>query len=189
MSLTQLEEYVLTYKDDTGNIVCNLPDYYRLFVMPLDEKFTYFYLSPTQLALCPLHDDHDPSLGLIKDKQHEGVYIYHCFGCGKTGNIIRFHQFIESLYHNRELTIKESCFDLCKLFDIPEPDLNTFDDDDYEAMYTSKLRRVRKVSRGYTSTDFSRELLDIRKAGTVDLDKVNKACIKLIATKKGLYKK
>ena len=36
-------------------------------------------------ALCPFHDDHDPSLSISEDKQ-----IYKCFVCGNGGNAFTF---------------------------------------------------------------------------------------------------
>jgi len=36
-------------------------------------------------ALCPFHDDHDPSLSISDDKQ-----IYKCFVCGSGGNVFNF---------------------------------------------------------------------------------------------------
>ena len=36
-------------------------------------------------AVCPFHDDHDPSLSISKDKQ-----IYKCFVCGNGGNVFTF---------------------------------------------------------------------------------------------------
>lgn len=36
-------------------------------------------------ALCPFHDDHDPSLSISEEKQ-----IYKCFVCGKGGNVFSF---------------------------------------------------------------------------------------------------
>ncbi|MFV0479812.1 MAG: DNA primase [Anaerorhabdus sp.] len=38
-------------------------------------------------AVCPFHDDHDPSLSLSQDKQ-----IYKCFVCGAGGNVFTFVQ-------------------------------------------------------------------------------------------------
>jgi len=38
-------------------------------------------------AVCPFHDDHDPSLSISEDKQ-----IYKCFVCGKGGNVFTFVQ-------------------------------------------------------------------------------------------------
>ncbi len=37
------------------------------------------------VALCPFHDDHDPSLSISEEKQ-----IYKCFVCGKGGNVFNF---------------------------------------------------------------------------------------------------
>ncbi len=36
-------------------------------------------------AVCPFHDDHDPSLSISRDKQ-----IYKCFVCGNGGNVFTF---------------------------------------------------------------------------------------------------
>ena len=36
-------------------------------------------------AVCPFHDDHDPSLSIAPDKQ-----IYKCFVCGAGGNVFTF---------------------------------------------------------------------------------------------------
>ena len=38
-------------------------------------------------AICPFHDDHDPSLTISEDKQ-----IYKCFVCGNGGNVFTFVQ-------------------------------------------------------------------------------------------------
>ncbi|MFZ5950989.1 MAG: CHC2 zinc finger domain-containing protein, partial [Candidatus Rifleibacteriota bacterium] len=36
-------------------------------------------------ALCPLHKEKTPSFNVVTDKQ-----IYHCFGCGKGGDVFSF---------------------------------------------------------------------------------------------------
>lgn len=43
-------------------------------------------------AVCPFHDDHDPSLSISKEKQ-----IYKCFVCGEGGNIFTFIQKMEGI--------------------------------------------------------------------------------------------
>lgn len=43
-------------------------------------------------AVCPFHDDHDPSLSISKDKQ-----IYKCFVCGAGGNVFTFVANIEKI--------------------------------------------------------------------------------------------
>src|SRR5690625_4332242 len=42
-------------------------------------------------GLCPFHDEKSPSFSVTADKQ-----IFHCFGCGKGGNVITFMMEIES---------------------------------------------------------------------------------------------
>lgn len=50
-------------------------------------------------AICPFHDDHDPSMNISEDKQ-----IFKCFVCGAGGNVFSFVQkyekisFIEAVY-------------------------------------------------------------------------------------------
>lgn len=43
-------------------------------------------------AICPFHDDHDPSLSISTDKQ-----IYKCFVCGAGGNVFTFVQHMEKI--------------------------------------------------------------------------------------------
>ena len=55
------------------------------------------YLSLTKkgknyMAVCPFHDDHDPSLSISTDKQ-----IFKCFVCGTGGNVFSFVQKIENI--------------------------------------------------------------------------------------------
>lgn len=42
-------------------------------------------------GLCPFHDEKSPSFSVTKEKQ-----IFHCFGCGKGGNVINFLMEIET---------------------------------------------------------------------------------------------
>ncbi|WP_265460182.1 DNA primase [Enterococcus sp. HY326] len=44
------------------------------------------------LGLCPFHNEKSPSFSVAEDKQ-----IFHCFGCGKGGNVFGFIQEIEGL--------------------------------------------------------------------------------------------
>lgn len=184
--LTQLEKYVITYEDVTGKIICNIPDYYDRYISVLDEKFRKFSLNKDKLAVCPLHDDHDPSFGIIKHKTLPKVMIYHCLGCGRAGTVVRLHQFIERQYNGRSLTDKEACLELCKLFEIPIPDESEVNDDDYEKRLDYRFGKIDSLQKRYTEKEFAQNLLDIRKAG-VDLNRVNSECVKMIATMKGLY--
>ena len=183
-----LSDFILTYERD-GKIVANLFDYYELFIKPLDKRFGNHSYYDNKLVLCWFkdHSDINPSMGWIRDRNHKGVYLYHCFGCGRTGNVIRLNQLIMSQYYNQELTEKESCLDLAVKFDIPIDDFDVTSDEDYDLQFEKRVRKVEGLKSRYTVKDFSDNLLSIRKSGKVDLNKVNSECVKLIATVKQLY--
>ncbi len=47
------------------------------------------------VAVCPFHDDHDPSMSISEDKQ-----IYKCFVCGAGGNVFNFVKDFEKIQYN-----------------------------------------------------------------------------------------
>jgi len=49
---------------------------------------------------CPLHEDRAPSLSIDAEKQ-----LWHCFGCGKGGDIIDFVKLAENIDTNQAITI------------------------------------------------------------------------------------
>ena len=61
-------------------------------------------------AVCPFHDDHDPSLSISPDKQ-----IFKCFVCGESGNVFNF---VEKYCH---LSFPEAVREVAKLvnYDLP----------------------------------------------------------------------
>ena len=183
-----LKDYILTYEVD-DKIVVNLFDYYEYFIKPLDERFKNYSYYSSDLVLCFFkdHADINPSMGHIKSKKFKNVRVCHCFGCHRTADVVRLHQIISSQYHNKELTEKEACLDLAQKFNVPLDDFDELDDEDYEAKYIRQLRNIEKLSNRYTIREFSRGLKEIRGSETVDLNKVNSECVKMIATVKQLY--
>jgi len=68
------------------------------------------------IGLCPFHSERSPSFTVNQDKQ-----IYHCFGCGRGGDVFTF--WME--YHN--LSFPQSLKDLAERYNIPLPrDRNSF---------------------------------------------------------------
>lgn len=45
-------------------------------------------------ARCPLHDDSNPSLSIFL---HNGIYLWKCFGCNRSGNVFQFLQEVEGI--------------------------------------------------------------------------------------------
>ena len=65
--------------------------------------------------VCCLHDDHDPSLGVIKSKQGEK---FHCFGCGAWGDIVDLHIRVSKKFKRKSLSREEALKELCSLFSV-----------------------------------------------------------------------
>lgn len=190
-----LEEYILTYRGTTDSgtegIVCNIPDYYERYVKPLEKRFFEYNFYGSKTVICCFHNDTDPSLGLINHRFLSDVKIYHCFGCGTSGTVIRMHQVVQETYFKRVLTTDEACKELASLFNISLDDFDDIAEDDYEGKYVSMLKRINKLQSTYTSTEFSRDLLDLRKNQSLSEDDklrlVNVEIVKMVATQKRLY--
>ena len=187
-----LQEYILTYKekqeDGTEKIVANIPDYYDKVVHKIEPKFAARSLTVSRTVICPLHDDNDPSLGLMNHRHLKGVRFYNCFVCNSTGTIIRLHQRIVSKYEDRKINDEQACYELAKMFNIPLEGIEETSEDDFEKRYIRKMMDIDTHLKDYTVRDYSNELLKLRKESqVVDLKQVNKASIKMIATVKKLY--
>jgi len=188
-----LIEFILTYEGvtDSGEkgVVANISDYYARYITILDKKFKHGRLSGRDKVICPFHDDTDPSLGLIKHKFFKNVGVYHCLGCGVAGTIVRMHQRIQKQYYGVDLTEREACESLAVLFHIPIEEFDEYEDEDLDVRY---LRTSKKINRlalsSYTIKDFTLELRDLRRGTELpDLNKVNSAYVKMVATRKKLY--
>jgi hypothetical protein len=132
-----------------------IEDYYRKVVIPINSK--RFKVSSGGKMVCPLHDDHDPSLGIITSKKGETC---HCFGCGAWLDVVDLHSKISKKYFNKYLSREESRKDLCRIFDIPEGNVpdedatgNSVDDGNREDLISDR-------SRQFNINDFRYMLLD-----------------------------
>ena len=180
-------DYILEYEEN-GKKKANIPDYYDIFIKTLDKRFRRYSYKQNKLVLCFFkdHEDLNPSMGLINDKKHKGVQVCHCFGCGKTANIVRLHQILRSQWMGVTLNEQQACEELSKIFDIPLGDYKQFDDDDYQGKFEAKLHRINELKKGYTIRTFQDKMREQRVKGA-DLARVNNELIKIIATKKQLY--
>lgn len=89
-------------------------DYYERVVVPLNKK--RYYVKSGKMMVCPCHDDHDPSLGLIKSKN--GEEAVHCFGCNFWGNVVDLHKRVNKRHNKRYMSDDEALHDLCKIFGV-----------------------------------------------------------------------
>ena len=93
----KISEDVINDIRNSANIVDVIGHY-----IPLVKKGKSFS------ALCPFHDDHDPSLSISEDKQ-----IYKCFVCGNGGNVFTFVQ------NYKKISFPESVVEVSKIIGKP----------------------------------------------------------------------
>lgn len=87
-------------------------EYYQKFIIPINPQR---YKMTSDKMVCPVHNDHDPSLGTVKSKDGETC---HCFGCNFWGNVVELHQRVNSRHFKKYMSDEEAKKDLCRIFDI-----------------------------------------------------------------------
>lgn len=95
-------------------------DYYKKIVVPINSK--RFWVKSDKMMVCPLHDDVNPSMGIIIGK--DGDEIYHCFGCNKWGNVVDLHKKVSRKFFKKYYSDEDALKDLCKIFNVPFEKVN-----------------------------------------------------------------
>lgn len=104
-------------------------EYYRKFVQPINSS--RYKIKNDRMMVCPLHNDHDPSMGIMENGKYGE--IFHCFGCGAWGNIIKLHIGVMKRLRGIIFSHDEAIKDLCRIFSIDydklpkEEDINVED--------------------------------------------------------------
>lgn len=80
-------------------------------------------------GLCPFHNEKTPSFSVAEDKQ-----FYHCFGCGRGGNVFRFMEEIEGL------SFSEAVFRVAEIEQIPVDE--RFQQKSFESSESSKTKQL-----------------------------------------------
>lgn len=191
-----IEDLVLNsvMKDEYGHeeLVVSLPEYYERYVKPLSDRFSNSSLLTSRTAICPFHEDSDPSLGVYNGR-------YHCFGCAaqgleSSGDVIRFHQRIEAKYKHREITRVESATELANMFglDISQA-TETLEGREDETGLLKKRLKLASVNRlNYTIRDYRTDLMKVRtkqSQGSDAIKAISTAQIKMTAVVNNLLNK
>lgn len=161
--------------------------------LPLKRKGTNY------LACCPFHKEKTPSFVVSKEKQ-----IYHCFGCGVSGDVIKFLMeyknlsFIEALEYlaNRvNITIKEYNVTQKEVKEKDELANKVFKINKEAAFYFHKLllnnnkpllylkKRyidesiIKKFGIGYTVREWDKLLVYLKKKGYTESDMIKAGLI------------
>jgi DNA primase (bacterial type) len=79
--LARIPEQVIEQVRDATDIV----DFISQYVQLQKQGKNFF-------GLCPFHEERTPSFSVTEDKQ-----IFHCFSCGRGGNVFKFLMELENL--------------------------------------------------------------------------------------------
>jgi DNA primase len=90
------------------------------------------------IGLCPFHSERSPSFTVNQDKM-----IYHCFGCGRGGDIFTF--WME--YHN--LSFPQSLKDLAERYNIPLPQYRDLSAERKKAELKELLFKINDLAGSY----------------------------------------
>ena len=146
-------------------------EYYRRVVEPMNPR--RYKMKGEKMMVCPLHNDHDPSMGIMLNKKRGE--IFHCFGCGRWGDVVELNVGVRQRLQGIYMTYDESLRDLCRVFDVdydslPKPDINTdaskeimqeialteamerFDVSDYRELYLEGKRKKKSIAYFNTLT-------------------------------------
>ncbi|APX72787.1 DNA primase [Companilactobacillus allii] len=82
-------------------------------------------------GLCPFHEERTPSFSVAEDKQ-----IFHCFSCGRGGNVFKFIMEIESK------SFPESVIEVAQMGNISVPDQYQVSDNNYQSSDSQTLIKM-----------------------------------------------
>lgn len=122
-------------------------------------KFAKFRLSDRNTAICPVHEDNDPSMGVIKSKKG---FIYHCFGCGSAGTVVELVKRVEFRHFNSRMTERQCAEFLADLFSLDLPAVEDMEPERVGSKLRLRRERIMQASKRYSLSDFTAALPEIR---------------------------
>lgn len=128
-------------------------DYYAKEVVPLGNKYRR---KKKGLRVCPLHEDHDPSFGVI-NTSNRGE-IYHCFGCNSYGDVINLHMRLRKMNTGIILDRESAKKELCQIFNIKYESLPKEEEDmsDYsEDRYVRRSKAIKEAIDSFNLDDYA----------------------------------
>lgn len=149
-------------------------DYYDNQIGVLNQKYKEKSWQTVKVVVCPLHNDHDASLGLMRDRNNKGVLRYHCFGCGATGTVVNLHQHITKQKTGKTLSLLEAARELATLYNI-EVDEDSLDSVDtsissYYAERTTSTEDILANSMRPSIRNYQRNFQKLRRAKDAGID-------------------
>lgn len=133
----------------------SIEDYYLKEFYSKGGKFAKGHPHQDRLVLCPLHDDKNPSMGFIHGK--DGVTKFHCFGCGRAGNVVDLHKGT-----HKGLSEEQALKEVCEILGIPYEEEAT-EEVVSQDVFDTRMRAIRSFNSSTTQAGFSRILKEVAK--------------------------
>ena len=149
--------------------------YYKNFVMPINPR--HFKIKSDKMMVCPLHDDINPSMGIIYNGS--GDEIFHCFGCNKWGSIVDLHMGVCRRLLRKYLNEEEALKDLCRIFNIPIEKVKLPDNDKKVDESIQQELAIRKAIDRFDISDY-RQMIVQGKLGKKPLAYFNTLMVMMI---------
>lgn len=151
---------VSSAKNDKNEIIATVTDYYDRFVHKLGDKYQKSSFTKDKLVLCPFHADVNPSMGLIKDKIDKKIEIFHCFGCGAGGDVVKFHRRFVNLTEQRNISLETASKEVARIYGITIDESKV--EDELKNLLGAKEIEVEKNLGVYNFRSHSANLLKLR---------------------------
>lgn len=136
-----------------------IAEYYKKVVVPLGKRFQTY---KKDKFVCCLHDDTDPSFGIIQTK--DNGEIFHCFGCNAWGNVVDLHKRVSLKYFNKSIDSDRALVELCSIFNIDIKEVpreeEDFDISSVSDRYVRRQLAMRNANTRFDIGDFQRGIVD-----------------------------
>lgn len=155
-------------------------EYYKKVVVPVNPA--RYRVKNDKMMVCPLHDDVNPSMGVIRTK--DGKETFHCFGCNAWGNIVDLHKRVSKRLFRRYFSEDDALKDLCRIFgeDYSKFTSASKEEDSFDADIRKDLA-VQKATERFDVYDF-RNMLRQGKADKKGVAYFNTLIMVMIASLK-----
>lgn len=100
--MSDINKKIFTSDNDLYEYIKKEIDMYEYLGVPENQNFC---------CVLPSHDDEHPSARIYIDKE-TGDYLYHCFGCGKTRNIISLTEELSGKCRREAINFIKAVYDL-----------------------------------------------------------------------------
>lgn len=136
-----------------------IAEYYEKVVMSIDKRFR---IRRKDKFVCCLHDDTDPSLGIIHSK--DKGEIFHCFGCNAWGTVIDLHKRVSLKYFNKYIDDERAKVELCNIFGVDISSLpSEVVDIDISSVADKDIRKqlaMAEAMKRFNISDFQNKIIE-----------------------------